>query len=389
MRRVFRGADLVIDDALRRGDLVVEGGRIVAIELGTDTPSAAPGPGVEIVDVSGCVISPGFIDLQCNGAVGVDITTDPGGVAAVARALPRFGVTSFLPTVVTSPAASRGAAIDALVALRDAESERADPVGADPIGLHLEGPMISREHLGAHVPAHVSALDAAELDEWAMSHAVRLVTLAPELPGAIAAIGRLSRAGITVSAGHTAMTPADLAAAKAAGLSCATHLFNAMAPFSHRAPGPIGAVLADDSVVAGLICDGLHVDPVAVRMAWRALGPTRLLLVSDAVGALGAPFGPLNLGGLEVIHDASGVRTRDGVLAGSALALDQAVHNLMEFTGCGLPEALACVTSTPADLLGLTDRGRLTVGSHADLTILDHDARLVATVIGGVTAWQR
>ena len=379
----------MIDDSLRRGDLIVDGGRIVAVEPSADVPSAAPEPGVEIVDVAGCVISPGFIDLQCNGAVGVDITTDPHGIVEVARALPRFGVTSFLPTVVTSPAVNRRDAIDALVALRDAEPEPSDPVGADPIGLHLEGPMISREHLGAHAPAHVTTLDAAELDEWAGSHVVRLVTLAPELAGALAAIERLTRAGITVSAGHTAMTPVDLAAAKAAGLSCATHLFNAMAPFSHRAPGPIGAVLADDSVVAGVICDGLHVDPTAVRMAWRALGPTRLLLVSDAVGALGAPFGPLNLGGLDVIHDAGGVRTRDGVLAGSALALDQAVRNLMEFTGCSLPETLACVTSTPADLLGLTDRGRLTVGSRADLTILDRDAELVATVIGGVTAWQR
>ncbi len=389
MRRVFRGADLLIDGELRRGDLVVERARIVAVEPASGPALAALDPDAESVDVAGCVISPGFVDLQCNGAVGIDITTEPEGIAAVARALPRFGVTSFLPTVVTSPASNRRNAIEALTALRGAEPEPAEPVGADPIGLHLEGPMISREYLGAHVAEHVATLDAAELDEWVRSQAVRLVTLAPELPGAPAVIERLSGAGITVSAGHTAMTPVDLAAAKAAGLSGATHLFNAMAPFGHRAPGPIGAVLADDSVVAGLICDGLHVDPAAVRMAWRALGPTRVLLVSDAVGALGAPFGPLHLGGLEVIHDASGVRTRDGVLAGSALALDQAVHNLMEFTGCGLPEALACVTSTPADLLGSTDRGRLTVGSRADLTILDRDAELVATVIGGVTAWQR
>jgi len=385
MRRVFRGAELVIDDALRRGDLVVDGGRIVGVELIGGAASAAPDHGLEVVDVGGCVISPGFIDLQCNGAVGVDITSDPDGIVAVARALPRFGVTSFLPTVVTSPAANRRAAIDALVALRGASYQ----AGADPIGLHLEGPMISRQHLGAHAPEHVVALDAAELDQWATSDAVRLVTLAPELPGAVAAIERLSRAGIAVSGGHTAMTPTELAAAKGAGLSYATHLFNAMAPFSHRAPGPIGAVLADDAVVAGLICDGIHVDPVAVRMAWRALGPSRVSLVSDAVGALGSPFGRSRLGHLEVIHDADGVRTLDGVLAGSALALDQAVRNLMEFTGCELAEALACVTSTPADLLGLDDRGRLSVGSRADLTILDRNGELVATVIGGVTAWQR
>jgi N-acetylglucosamine-6-phosphate deacetylase len=386
MRRVFSGADLVIDGERHRRDLVVEHGRIVAIGPARTTSSERRSD-AETVDVDGCVISPGFIDLQCNGAVGVDLTTDPDGIAAVARALPRFGITSFLPTVVTSPAANRRAAIRALERFRSGGT--VSTIGADPIGLHLEGPMISRQHLGAHAPAHVAALDAPEVDEWAASHAVRLVTLAPELPGAPAVIERLAGAGITVSAGHTAMTPLDFAAAKAAGLSCATHLFNAMAPFDHRAPGPVGAVLADDDLVAGLICDGIHVDPTAVRLAWRALGPARLALVSDAVAALGSPPGRLRLGDLEVSHDASGVRTLDGILAGSALALDQAVRNLMEFTGCELAEALACVTSTPADLLGLDDRGRLTVGSRADLAILDRDAELVATVIGGVTAWQR
>jgi N-acetylglucosamine-6-phosphate deacetylase len=158
-----------------------------------------------------------------------------------------------------------------------------------------------------------------------------------------------------------------------------------MAPFSHRAPGPIGAVLADDTIVAGLVCDGIHVDPVAVRMAWHTLGPTRMSLVSDASPALGMPYGRMQLAGFEIIHDESGVRTVDGVLAGSALALDQAVRNLMAFAGCTLADALATVTSTPADLLGLTDRGRIRVGTRADLTILDPDGALVATVIAGTT----
>jgi N-acetylglucosamine-6-phosphate deacetylase len=186
-----------------------------------------------------------------------------------------------------------------------------------------------------------------------------------------------------VSGGHTAMTPHDLAAARAAGLSYTTHLFNAMAPFGHRMPGPIGAVLADDTLVAGLICDGIHVDPVAVRMAWHALGPGRLSLVSDASPALGMPHGSMELAGFEIVHDESGVRTVDGVLAGSALALDQAVRHLVAFSGCDLADALATVTTTPADLLGLTDRGRLEPGRRADLTILDHDGTLVATVVAG------
>jgi N-acetylglucosamine-6-phosphate deacetylase len=185
------------------------------------------------------------------------------------------------------------------------------------------------------------------------------------------------------------MTPTDLDAARSVGLSYTTHLFNAMAPFSHRAPGPIGAVLADGTLVAGVIVDGIHVDPTAVHMAWNALGPARMSLVSDSSPALGLPFGRTHIAGFEIVYDETGVRTVDGVLAGSALELDQAVRNLIAFTGCSLADALATVTSTPADLLGLTERGRLDVGSRADLVILAPDGELVATVVAGTVAHGR
>ncbi len=374
-RVLLAGADLLIDGRFTRSNLTLDGQVIAAIGDQLD-------PSAEFVECSGLVISPGFIDLQCNGAVGADITTDATAIETVAGALPRFGITSFLPTVVTSPATRRLAAIEALRGAKRSDST----AGADPIGLHFEGPMISRQHLGAHVPAHVAALDVNEIDEWIASGVVSLVTIAPELPGAVDSIERLAGGGVVVSAGHTAMTPNDLAAARDAGISYSTHLFNAMAPFNHRSPGPIGAVLADDSLVAGIICDGIHVDPVAVRMAWRGLGPSRTSLVSDASPALGMPFGRMRLAGFEIVHDETGVRTVDGVLAGSALALDQAVRNLIAFTGCTLADALATVTTTPADLLGLIDRGRLDVGTRADLTILDHDGNLVATIVAGTLA---
>jgi N-acetylglucosamine-6-phosphate deacetylase len=229
----------------------------------------------------------------------------------------------------------------------------------------------------------------AEVAVWASSGVVSLVTLAPELDGAVDVVERLVAAGVVVSAGHTAMSPADFAAARSAGLSYVTHLYNAMAPFGHRAPGPIGAVLADPSITAGVICDGIHVDPTAVEMAWRSLGPHRMSLVSDASPALGAPYGRYDIGGFEIIHDETGVRTLDGVLAGSALELDRAVRNLMEYTGCTLADALATVTSTPADLLGLPDRGRIRTGARADLTIVDPAGNLHRTVVAGRTAWAR
>jgi N-acetylglucosamine-6-phosphate deacetylase len=389
--RTYRGGHVLIEGALLRADLAVEGDRIADIITDRSADDTTVGDDdSDTVDCRGLVIAPGFIDLQCNGARGVDITNEPHRILDVAAALPRFGVTSFLPTVVTAPATARSAAIDAMSALAAHSGHRVDgrPTAA-PLGLHFEGPMISRHHLGAHVGRYAaepaSLLD--EVDTWASSGVVRLVTLAPELHRATEAIERLVAAGVVVSAGHTAMTPAEFAAARAAGVSYVTHLYNAMAPFGHRSPGPIGAALADASVTVGMICDGVHVDPTAVAMAWRALGATRLSLVSDASPALGAPFGRFRIGGHDIVHDDTGVRTVGGVLAGSALALDQAVRNLMSFSSCSLPDALGTVTATPADLLGLVDRGRIRPGARADLTILDDAGHLQRTVIAGETAW--
>lgn len=383
LTRVFAGGSVLDAGALVSRDVVVVGHRIAAV--GDDGEMSFTSDGsAELIDCRGLVVAPGFIDLQCNGAVGVDITTEPHRIADVAAALPRFGVTGFLPTVVTCPPSQRSAALAALPSAR----AEVGPGAATPIALHFEGPALSPHRLGAHPATFVvepRELDG-EIDEWIGSGDVALVTMAPELEGASSLIARLSDGGITVSAGHTTMSPIDLERAKSAGLRSVTHLFNAMTPFGHRDPGPIGAALADDDVVVGLICDGVHVDPIAVAVAWKALGPSRTSLVSDSVAALGEPYGLLRLGGVEVTHDETGVRTLDGTLAGSALPLDQAVRNLMSFTGCSLADAVGTVTSVPADLLGLSNRGRLAVGARADLVVLEPNGHLVATIVGGRTA---
>jgi N-acetylglucosamine-6-phosphate deacetylase len=386
----YTGGRALVDGLLERVDVVTRGDRVIAL-VDDVSRSGVDLATIELIDCTSRIVAPGFVDLQCNGAAGVDLTREPERILDVARALPRFGVTSFLPTVVTSPATTRRRAIRSMQAFGMVTDDRDDAdapaVAAVPVGLHFEGPMISVDHLGAHTRSDVGAVDVAEIDDWVRSGVVALVTLAPEATGAAEAIGRLADAGIVVSAGHTAMTPEQFASARATGLRYVTHLFNAMAPFSHRAPGPIGAVLADDDVTVGLICDGIHVDPTAVRLAWRSLGLARLSLVSDASAALGSPYGTFRLGGIDITHDHTGVRTADGVLAGSDLALDQAVRNLVAYTGCDLAAALATVTSTPADLLGLHDRGRLVVDARADLTVLTEEGDLVATVVGGATAW--
>ena len=372
------GGNVVLPNGIVRIDLTICGGRIRRIGAVVDiTPDDA------VLDVSGMLVAPGLIDLQCNGAGGVDVTNDAAAIDTMSSVLPRFGVTSFLPTVVTSAAASRLAAIEAM------SGSQGRTGAAQPLGLHFEGPAISRDHLGAHDAAFLMSprMLRDEIQEWAQSGMVALVTLAPELDGAITAIEQLHSGGVVVFAGHTAMSPGDLVRARAAGLRGVTHLFNAMAGFGHRQPGPVGAVLADDRVVASVICDGIHVDPVAVRVAWRSLGPERLLLVSDATAPLGEPFGRFQLGGRAVVHDGAGVRTPDGVLAGSALALDQAVRNLVEFTGCTATEALGAATSVPADVLGRDDIGRITVGARGDLVVFDEQLCLRRTLVAGITAW--
>ena len=188
------------------------------------------------------------------------------------------------------------------------------------------------------------------------------MTIAPELPGALDVIEQLVGRGVVVSIGHTDADAACVADAERAGATAVTHLFNAMAPFGHRAPGPIGVTLADDSLVAGLICDGIHVDPLAVRIAWRALGPIALMLVTDATAVLGLEPGrrPARRGRHRRL--VGRCADADGMLAGSDLSLDQAVRNLVAFTGCTAAEAVATVTTTPARLLGLDDRGALEAG---------------------------
>jgi len=210
-----------------------------------------------------------------------------------------------------------------------------------------------------------------------------MVTLAPELPSGLDVVAELVGHGVTVCAGHTEATDAELGAAVAVGLRGVTHLFNAMTPISARNPGPAGATLADPALIAGLIVDGLHVDRAMVRLAWRALGPRRVALVSDAVAALGMGFGAYAIGDTEVVVDETGVRTAHGVLAGSVLRLDEAVRNVMAFTGCSLEEASTAASTTPARLAQRPELGRIGPGLTADLVLLDEATRVVATVVDG------
>jgi N-acetylglucosamine-6-phosphate deacetylase len=374
------GADLVVTGGTP-SEVAVVGGRIA-------DPGAAPA-GAPTFDAAGRVVVPGFIDLQCNGAAGIDLTAEPERLWEMAAILPRWGVTAWLPTIVTAPADLRRRALEAWRA-GPPPSLAGGPPLATPLGLHFEGPFLAPERRGAHPLKYVAAPDPALVESEAWAGVVALVTLAPELPGAIDLVRALVARGIVVSAGHSSATAAEARAAADAGVSYVTHLFNAMAPLHHREPGLAGVALSDDRLRAGLIADGLHVDPAVVAVAARALGD-RLSLVTDAVAALGAPPGPVPLGTLtaEVSAEDGGVRLPDGTLAGSTLALDQAVRNVVAFAGVPLADAVGTVTTVPAAVLGLTDRGTLDAGAAGDLVLLDDDGTLVATVIGGRVAYDR
>jgi N-acetylglucosamine-6-phosphate deacetylase len=319
-------------------------------------------------------VCPGSIDLQINGASGVDVGSSPDRVDELAARLPAEGTTAFLPTVITCSEQRRARALEEAARWRTGECPGAH-TGAVPLGLHLEGPVLSPSRRGAHPAEHLGHAATGATENWTTDRGVSMVTIAPELPGALELIAELAAAGVVVALGHTDATAEQFQAGLDAGATHVTHLFNAMRPFGHRDPGPIGVTLADDTVTVGLICDLVHVDPVAIRMAWRALGPDRITLVTDAVAARGAGTFP------------GGIRTAEGVLAGSAITLDAAVQNLVAVTGASVPEAVRTVTSTPARVLGLTDRGVLEPGARADVTVLDHELRVVATYVGGRPAW--
>jgi N-acetylglucosamine-6-phosphate deacetylase len=366
--------------------------------VGEPSPAAGGGPGLGPVattarlDATNLLVAPGFVDLQCNGAVGVDLTTEPERLWEVAAALPRWGVTAWLPTVVTAPPSVRRRALAALGASPAAGRPPGDPVAATPLGLHLEGPFLAPERKGAHDIRYIvdPSVDVVDGEGWSRDAGVALVTLAPELPGALEVVRSLVDRGVVVSAGHSSATADQAATAVEAGATYVTHLFNAMAPLHHRAPGLAGLALTDERVRVGVIADGLHVDPAVVAVVSRALGD-RLSLVTDAVAALGMPPGPIRLGELTATVSAAdgSVGLAGGTLAGSTLSLDRALRNLVTFAGVPLVDAVGTVTATPAAVLGLPDRGVVAPGAVGDLVLLTDTGEVMATVVGGEVAYDR
>ncbi len=332
-------------------------------------------------DGTGLLAVPGFIDLQINGGHGMDLTADPQTMWPLGEILPRYGVTAFLPTLVSGPPGTIPRGLAAL------ESRPHDYRGAEPLGLHLEGPMLSHRYRGAHRGEHLREPSLELIRGWARRGGVLLVTLAPELDGATDVIRQLAGDGVVVAAGHTGATAAGALEAIGAGVRAVTHIFNAMAPLHHRTPNLVGVALTDERIVAGIVADGVHTDPRLVALVWRAKGAGSVVLVTDAVAVLGMPDGSDDVGDEAAGARTSGIRLPDGTLAGSALSMIQAVRNCVRFTGCSPHDAVRCASTNPAALLGLEDRGHLRTGAVADLTLLDDRLEVTATICRGTISF--
>ncbi len=375
MRYIKNATVFTPDEQIDGAAVVLDGERIAAV---AHVGEIACPEGAEIVDASGLLLVPGFIDMQFNGGFGADFTADPTAIWAVAAQLPRYGVTAFLPTIITSPLERMTRAQEVML---DAP---ADAYGAAALGLHLEGPFLNPRKKGAHNPIYLRAPDLNAIGDWSPGNGVRLVTLAPELPGALALVEALTARGVLVSAGHSMATYDEAMEGFAAGIRYGTHLFNAMPALTHREPALPGALLTDPRPTVGFIADGVHTHPSVINLVWSALGSERLNLVTDAMAALGMPKGKHILGDFDCWVDDTSARLHDGTLAGSILSLDTAVRNLIAFGGCTLAEALPTVTTTPARLLGLEhERGRIAPGYRADLVLLSPDLHVKTTFCAG------
>lgn len=375
-RRYALVGEVLAPEPLGRAAVVLEGAKVLDV-IRDPRDGDLPGDRREVPGW----ICPGFIDLQINGAFGVDVGPEEDGLTKLAARLPETGTTSFLPTAISWPLARYEAFLEAL--------ERASSApGARMLGAHIEGPFLSPARKGAHDPANLRPVDPGLVRDLLGTGLVRIMTLAPELPRAEQAAGLLREGGAVASAGHTDATYEEVLRGIDAGFTKATHLYNAMSPLTHRAPGAVGAVLADDRVRAGIIADGVHVHEGALRVAYRQKGPGGLALVTDAMEAAGMPPGEYELSGRKVRLEDGAVRLPDGTLAGSALTMDVAVRNAVEILRIPLHDAVRMATETPAEVLGMRRKGRVSPGADADLVVLGPGGTVETTIVGGETVYE-
>ena len=388
MRTVFTACRLYTPlEEIESPWLEVEDGQVTAVSsrLGKEMPGNA-----SLVDFGDAALAPGFVDIHIHGGAGLDVMrAAPAELPRLGKFLATHGVTGYFPTTVAAPLDATCAALDRLAnAIESSPSLSAgngDFAQARPLGIHLEGPFLSHKRRGVHPPEYLIAptIEIFERLWQAARGLVRMMTIAPEIPGATEVIAEAARRKVCVSIGHSdAEMPIAQGAVKA-GARHATHTFNAMRPLDHRDPGIIGEVLTDDRLSADIIADGIHVSPAVVQLFLQAKGSERAVLITDAISATGMPDGRYQLGPIEVdVKD--GRCTSGGSLAGSVLTMDRAVRNVTQFARWSLKDAVRVATFNPAQAVGLArQHGLLASGANADFVVLGANGEVQKTIVRG------
>jgi N-acetylglucosamine-6-phosphate deacetylase len=372
------------------GALLVEEGKI--LDVGTPAQihfdeAEFQLRGWQVVDCREFTLVPGFIDLHVHGAGGKDFMEGtPEAVEVISKVLASHGTTSYLATTVTASPIATIRAVENLGKYCEKETG-----GARMLGLHLEGPFINEKKRGVHPPEHIRKPSQRIFDELfnRSGEKVKLVTLAPELEGALELIPHIRAVGAFISMGHSNATLAEALTAIECGILQATHTFNAMREFNHRNTGILGAIFTDSRVWAELIADGIHVDPVAIQVLLRCKGFQKMLLITDSTSATGMPDGPYEVGGVKMQVSSGICRDGNGNLAGSTLTQDRALRNMLEWCPMPLEEAIYMLTRNPAKAIGVeASKGALHPGHDADLTALDDALNVRLTVSAGQIVFQ-
>ncbi len=374
MKCIVNGTLLLPNGEVKGRALAFEGGRIAGI-------LDAPVPGAQIIDAKGGYVSPGLVDVHIHGFMGMDASNgDLGELRAMSRKLARWGTTSWLPTTMTLRWPMLEKCFDAIRrAMSDSLSE--EWRGAQVLGCHAEGPFINPAKKGAQDGDAIQRPDFDRLKPW--TDVVRLMTVAPEVDDALPFIRRAAETGVTLSMGHTAATANQALAGFDAGITHATHTFNAMPPLNHREPGAVGAALSDDRVYCELIADTFHVSPLLYGLMARQKGD-RLVLITDSIQVAHLPDGPHDQSGQTVIVDGIRCRFPDGTIAGSSLTMDRAVRNFRRHTGLPLWQVVNMASLYPARSVGAeTFKGSLEPGKDADILITDGDLNVLRTWVRG------
>jgi N-acetylglucosamine-6-phosphate deacetylase len=374
MKQCFKNGKIIRQGIVEEGDLWCADGKFIPKQDNADLT----------VDLKGKLVVPGYIDIQINGIRGIDFTSEPESLQQAAAYMPSYGVTSFLPTVITTTPDRYRQILPQL------QPRRGGKHGSHVLGVHLEGPFLNPFFGGAHPSNLFLPFEGIHpiLDCYGSLEGVKIVTLAPELPNALIWIEKLKESGVVVSAGHTQCTLEEYQAGLNAGVTMCSHLFNAMTPFHHRSPGLVGLILSRTPLFYSIIADKKHVHPTALKMAWLA-NPEGLILVTDAISALGADEGTYRLGDKKIkVENGRPLLAGTTTLAGSVLSMDEAVRNLREVTGCTIAEAVYAATGCPAKVLGIDrEKGSLDVGKDADFNVLDENLQVEACYISGEKAF--